>query len=176
LHRSLDLIQDLVLLDDIVDILHEASSDSSGITGVGVKGLDDFLDGDGGVAGPPSVVVGRGADECVAVESGLFEGRNKVTYSSSASRASLASGITDMLMMSPPHCLYIWDSALVEKAGPAYKLEIKARRYITSSPSIQTTVLPVWSLGDPSAFFKISSTLGATKAFNLSLNGFPNIE
>lgn len=40
------------------------------------------------------------------------------TYSSSASRASFASGMTDMLMMSPPHCLYICDSALVENAGP----------------------------------------------------------
>jgi hypothetical protein len=71
LHRSLDLVQDLVLLDDIVDILHETSSDSSGITGVGMEGLDDFLNGDGGVTGSPSVVVSRGTDECVAVESAL---------------------------------------------------------------------------------------------------------
>jgi hypothetical protein len=38
--------------------------------------------------------------------------------SSSASRASLASGMTDMLMMSPPHWRYINDSARVENAGP----------------------------------------------------------
>lgn len=41
-----------------------------------------------------------------------------MTYSSSASRASLASGMTDMLIMSPPHCRYIRDSARVENAGP----------------------------------------------------------
>lgn len=41
-----------------------------------------------------------------------------MTYSSSASRASLASGMTDMLIMSPPHCRYMRDSARVENAGP----------------------------------------------------------
>ena len=44
--------------------------------------------------------------------------QTRFTHSSSASRASLASGITDMLMMSPPHWRYINDSARVEKAGP----------------------------------------------------------
>lgn len=47
---------------------------------------------------------------------------------------------------------------------------------MTDSPSIQTTVLSVCSLGDPSAAFKISSTLGATNLLSFSLNGLPNIE
>lgn len=67
LHRSLDLIQNLVLLDDIVDILHETCGDSSGITGVGVESLDYFLDCHGSMAGSPSIVVGRSTDEGVAV-------------------------------------------------------------------------------------------------------------
>jgi hypothetical protein len=57
-HGSLDLIQELVLLDDIVNILHEPSSDSSGITSVGVESLDYFLDGYGGMASSPGIVIG----------------------------------------------------------------------------------------------------------------------
>ena len=66
-HRSLNLIQELVLLDDIMYILHQSSGNSSGVTSVGVKGLDDFLDCYGGMTGSPSIVVGRGADQSVAI-------------------------------------------------------------------------------------------------------------
>jgi hypothetical protein len=65
-HRSLDLVQEFVLLDDIIYILHQPSGDSSGITSVGVESLDDFLDCYGGMAGSPGIVVGRGTDEGVA--------------------------------------------------------------------------------------------------------------
>jgi hypothetical protein len=65
-HRSLDLIQELVLLDNIVNILHQPSGDSSGITSVGVESLDDFLDCYGGMAGSPGIVVGRSTDQSVA--------------------------------------------------------------------------------------------------------------
>jgi hypothetical protein len=65
-HRPLDLIQELVLLDNIVNILHQPSGDSSGITSVGVESLDDFLDCYGGMAGSPGIVVGRSTDQSVA--------------------------------------------------------------------------------------------------------------
>lgn len=38
-----------------------------------------------------------------------------------------------MLMMSPPHCRYICDSALVEKAGPErYQLAIDLAAFLVS--------------------------------------------
>lgn len=98
------------------------------------------------------------------------------THSISASRASFASGMTDMLIMSPPHCRYICDSALVEKAGPGLVSIVSSVSCARHPPSMQTTVLSVCSLGEPSAALRISSTLGATNALSLLLNGLPNIE
>jgi hypothetical protein len=65
-HRPLDLIQEFVLLNNIVNILHQSSGDSSGITSVGVESLDDFLDCYGGMAGSPGIIVGRSTDQSVA--------------------------------------------------------------------------------------------------------------
>jgi len=65
-HRSLNLIQELVLLDDIMYILHQSSGNSSSVSGVGVEGLDDFLDCHGRMAGSPGIIVGRGTDQSVA--------------------------------------------------------------------------------------------------------------
>jgi hypothetical protein len=49
-----------------VDILHQASGDSSSVSSVGVKGLDDLFDCDGSMSGSPGIVVGRSTDEGVA--------------------------------------------------------------------------------------------------------------
>ena len=65
-HASLDLVQLLALGDDVMDVLQESSGDSTGVGSVGVQGLDDLLNGNGGVASPPGVKVGRGADKGVA--------------------------------------------------------------------------------------------------------------
>ena len=50
-----------------MNILQKTSSDGSSIAGVGVQGLDDFLDGDRGMTGPPSVKVGGSTDQGVAI-------------------------------------------------------------------------------------------------------------
>lgn len=121
LHRALDVGQGLAFDNNIVNILQDTSSNGTGVAGVGVEDLDDFLDSHGIVAGSPSVKVRGSADEGVTdfvLNNCPFGRERKMTYSSSASRASLASGMTDMLIMSPPHCRYIRDSARVEKAGP----------------------------------------------------------
>jgi hypothetical protein len=49
-----------------VHVLQKPRRDGAGVTGVGVEGLDDLFDGDGGVADAPGVVVGGSADEGVA--------------------------------------------------------------------------------------------------------------
>jgi len=69
-HASLDLIQLFALSDNVVNILQDTGGNGSSIAGVGVQGLDDFLDGDWGVAGSPGVEISRSADEGVAVMSG----------------------------------------------------------------------------------------------------------
>lgn len=133
-----------------MNILKDTSSNGTGLAGVGLEDLDDFLDSDRLVAGSPSVKVCGSADEGVTNfvlnDCPLEEGR-KMTYSSSASRASLASGITDMLIMSPPHCLYIRDSARVEKAGPLTSVSPDSRYFRLhtfhanhSFPSVQDDV------------------------------------
>ena len=118
-HRSLNFVELCTLGDDLVNILEKTSSDGSGITGVGVEGLDDLLDRYRGLSDSPSIVIGGCTDQGVAI----YELRHVYceqleTHSISHSRAILASGMTDMLMMSPPQCRYICDSALVENAGP----------------------------------------------------------
>jgi hypothetical protein len=70
-HAALDLVQDLPLSDHVVHVLQKPRRDGAGITGVGVEGLDDLLDGDRGVADAPGVVVGRSADEGVAATSAM---------------------------------------------------------------------------------------------------------
>jgi hypothetical protein len=49
-----------------VDLLEDAGGDGARVARVGVEGLDDLLDGDGGLSDAPGVVVGRRADERVA--------------------------------------------------------------------------------------------------------------
>lgn len=51
----------------IVHSLQDARSDGTRVASVGVKGLDDFLDGNGGLSYAPRVIVGSGADEGVAI-------------------------------------------------------------------------------------------------------------
>ena len=51
----------------VVHLLQDASSDGARVGGVGVQGLDDLFDGDGGFADTPGVIIGRGADEGVAI-------------------------------------------------------------------------------------------------------------
>ena len=79
-----------------------------------------------------------------------------------------------MLMMSPPHCRYMIDSARVEKAGPG--CQSGQCGGVASSPSMQTTVLPVCSLTSPSHSARIFSTRGATNLLSLFEKGSPNIE
>lgn len=51
----------------VVHLLQDARSDGARVGGVGVQGLDDLFDGNGGFADTPGVVVGRSADEGVAI-------------------------------------------------------------------------------------------------------------
>lgn len=84
----------------------------------------------------PGVIISGGGDQRVATPKKckvndwsvkmILEGTDLI----SASLANFASGNTLMLIKSPPHCLYIRLSALVENCGP----------------SMQTIHLPVWSL------------------------------
>lgn len=48
-----------------MNILKDTSSNGTRVAGIGVKDLDDFLNGDGLVAGSPSVKVCGSADEGV---------------------------------------------------------------------------------------------------------------
>lgn len=73
-HRALNLVDLLTLGDDIVYVLEQTSSDSPGITGIGVKGLDNFLDGHWGFSDSPSVVIGRCTDQGVATWSAITQG------------------------------------------------------------------------------------------------------
>jgi hypothetical protein len=66
LHGPLDVGELLALGNEVVHVLKDTSGDGPRVSGVGVEGLDDLLDGDGGVAGSPGVKVGRSADERVA--------------------------------------------------------------------------------------------------------------
>lgn len=65
LHGALDVGQDFAFGNNIVNILKDTSSNGAGVAGIGVKDLDDFLNGDGLVAGSPSVKVCGSADEGV---------------------------------------------------------------------------------------------------------------
>jgi len=49
------------------DLLEDTGRDGARVAGVGVQRLDDLLDGDRGLADAPGVVVGRCADEGVAL-------------------------------------------------------------------------------------------------------------
>ena len=120
LHAPFHALQNTALLDSIRDILQEAGCDSSRVASIDVQDLDDFLDGDRGVLVSPCIVVGRSANQGIpAIQRQRQDrGERDKTYANSASLANLASGMTDMLIMSPPHCRYILDSARVENAGP----------------------------------------------------------
>lgn len=82
------------------------------------------------------------------------------SYLISASRASLDSGRTLILIISPPQLRYILLSALVENCGP----------------SIHTTHFSVWRSIAPSGFFFLSAslTLCSNHPTNFVLNGSPN--
>lgn len=64
-HATLNLVELLALRYDIVHVLKKTRCDGSSVPCVGVKSLDDFLDGDWSVACPPGVKVGRGTDKRV---------------------------------------------------------------------------------------------------------------
>lgn len=64
--------------------------------------------GDGLLGNPPGIVVGRSADkgvagETISIRTQSVKQLSDTTHLNSASLASLASGIVDMLMMSPCH-------------------------------------------------------------------------
>lgn len=65
LHAALNVNQKLALDNDVVDILQKSSSDGARVAGVGMQGLDNLLNSDRSVPGPPGVKVGRGADKGV---------------------------------------------------------------------------------------------------------------
>lgn len=77
---------------------------------------------------------------------------------SSASRASFASGSTLMLMISPPHALYILLSARVENCGP----------------SIHTMHLSVCSLTSRPSLSSATFTRSSKKRTSLFAKGSPN--
>ena len=66
LHATLGTRQ-LASFDVVVHGLQDARSDGARVGSVGVQRLDDFFDGHWGFAHAPGIVVGRRADEGVAV-------------------------------------------------------------------------------------------------------------
>jgi hypothetical protein len=82
-----------------------------------------------------------------------------ITHLISASRASLASGNTLILMISPPQALYMLLSALVEKSGP----------------SMQTTVFSVCKRTLPADSFSALSTNGIRNLENALEKGSPKV-